>query len=97
MATHFWKAQTVGSYFPPVIHGHAEGNHVCITTESGYSNDPEAPLGLRLRREVHLTLTAHEAMALAAWLSEQAEKINRKAVKAAERRAARAAAKGGRS
>jgi hypothetical protein len=97
MATHFWKAQTVGSYFPPTIHGHAEGTHVCLTAESGYSNDAEAPLGLRLRREVYLRLTSHEAMALAAWLSEQAEKINRKAVKAAERRAARAAAKGGRS
>jgi hypothetical protein len=97
MATHFWKAQTVGSYFPPTIQGHAEGTHVCLTAESGYSNDADAPLGLRLRREVHLRLTAHEAMALAAWLSEQAERINRKTVKAAERRAARAAAKGGRS
>lgn len=97
MAKHFWKAQTVGSYFPPTIQGHTEGSHVCLTAGSGYSNDADAPLQLRLRRDVHLTLTAHEAMAFAAWLSEQAEKINRKAVKAAERRAARAAAKGGRS
>lgn len=93
MATHFWKQQTVGSYFPPSIHGHAEGSHVCLVAESGWSNDADAPLGLRLRRDVHLTLTAHEAMALAAWLSEQAEKINRKAA----RKAARAAAKGGRT
>lgn len=97
MAQHFWKQQTVGSYYPPVIHGHAVADRVCLTAESGYSNDADAPIGLRLRREVHLTLTAHEAMALAAWLSEQAEKINRKAARAAERRAARAAAKGGRS
>ena len=97
VASHFWKSQTVGSYYPPNIHGHAKRNHVHLVAESGYSNDADAPLRIRLRREVNVTLTAHEAMALAAWLSEQAEKINRKAAQLAARRAKRAAEKGGRT
>ena len=90
---HYYKQQTIRSYFPPVIHGEVGYGSIRLLAASGYSNDAEAPIGFRCRHEVAVELTPHEAMSLAAWLSDHAERLNAKAAKklatALARRAAR--------
>ena len=92
---HFYKQQTIRSFFPPVIHGEVGHGAIRLVAASGYSNDADAPLGFRCRHEVGVELTAHEAMALAAWLSDHAERINAREARRAARALARRAAKEG--
>jgi len=95
MRNHFFKAQTTHSFYPPIIHGEAKYDLVRLTIGGAYSNDAKAPVGLQLRQEVSIMLTANETMALAAWLSEKAERIAAKAAKKTARAEARKAAKQG--
>ena len=91
MSRHYFKQQSLGSYYMPTVQGVVERNDIRLRMTSGFSNDPDAPLSARLRREVFMSLTAHEAMSLAAWLSNEADRINQRVAKAAARKAARRA------
>jgi hypothetical protein len=93
MSRHFWKQQTKHSWTPASIEGEVDSEAVELAINSGYTRDEDAPIQYRLRKHARIRLSANEAMALAAWISEQAEKIIAKRVKVAARKAARQAAK----
>jgi len=92
---HFFKAQTAWISHPATIHGEVLDNRIELETSSSFTSDPDGPLCHRLRRDASITLTPHEALALAAWLSDAAERINARRASADARKAARRAAKGG--
>ena len=91
MSRHYFKQQSIGSYYMPTVQGVVERDDIRLRLTSGFSNDPDAPLHAKLRREVFMSLTAHEAMSLAAWLSDNADRILKRKAKAAARRAERRA------
>lgn len=86
---HFFKVQTAWTMIPASIHGAAVRDRIVLETSSSFTRDPDAPLIHRLRRDAEITLTPHEAQALAAWLSDAAERINTKRARAEARKAAR--------
>lgn len=96
----FYKQQTKWTWLPASIYAKTSGGlrHavVSVAIRSGYSTDPEHPCeSCRKPQFAEIDMTPNEAMALAAWLQTEAERIVRRQKKAESRRTERAARKRG--
>ncbi len=94
----FYKQQTKYSWVPSAIFCEAGGarssQSVQVGIRGGYSNDPDHPCPNCKRPELaEIELTPHEALALAAWLQTEADKIVRREQRVLARKAERQAAK----
>lgn len=84
---HYFKTQSLWTRIPAAIESHR-----CDST-IGVAIHPEKKLTDMSKEPARIFLTAHEAHAFAAWLSQQADMLIAAEAKAIARKAARLAAK----
>ena len=86
--TRFFKAQTKWTWVPAFVCGEASSGSVNLRIRAGYSSDPDHPCpDCKTPVSAEIDLTEHEAMSLAAWLQTEAERITKKKLATAQRKA----------
>lgn len=96
MGNHFYKQQTKWSWIPASIHCESHlprGTTITICIRGQQATDPDACDDCRDPGISEIDLTPHEALALAAWLQAEADKMIQRKVKAEKKRVDRLIAK----